>query len=112
MKLIKCIIPEEKLEAVKQTLLDEGIQGMTICDVRGFGIRRSQLKNKVNRNYRVEFQRRIMLEIVLTDEQIGKTIQGLKTAAGTGQLGDGKVFVLPVEETVRLRTGESGEAAL
>ncbi len=112
MKLIKCIIPEEKLEAVKQALLDEGIQGMTICDVKGFGIRRSQIKNKVNRNYMVEIKHRIMLEIVLPDEQTGKIIQRLKTTAGTGRLGDGKVFVLPVEETVRLRTGESGEAAL
>ena len=112
MKLIKCIIQEGKLEAVKQVLLDDGIQGMTVYDVKGFGIRRSQLKNEGNRNYRVEFQPRIMLEIVLTDEQIPKTIQRLMTAAGTGRLGDGKVFVLPVEETVRLRTGESGEAAL
>jgi len=112
MKLIKCIIPEEKLEAVKQALLDEGIQGMTICDVKGFGIRRSQIKSKVNRNYMVEIKHRIMLEIVLPDEQAGKTIQRLKTTAGTGRLGDGKVFVLPVEEAVRLRTGESGEAAL
>jgi nitrogen regulatory protein P-II 1 len=112
MKLIKCIIPEEKLDAVKQALLDKGIQGMTIYDVRGFGIHRSQLKNKVNPNYRVDIQHRIMLEIVLPDEQTGKTIQQLKTTVGTGRLGDGKLFVLPVEETVRLRTGETGEAAL
>jgi nitrogen regulatory protein P-II 1 len=112
MKLIKCIIPTAKLEAVKETLLNEGVQGMTVYDAKGFGIHRSQLSQKVSRNYLVEFQPRIMLELVLEDSKVDKTILLITSAAKTGRLSDGKIFVLPVEDAVRVRTGEHGEAAL
>jgi nitrogen regulatory protein P-II 1 len=112
MKLLKCIVPEEKLENIKHVLLSDGIQGMTIFPVKGFGIHGAQLSQKVSRNYLVEFQPRVMIEIVFADSSVEKVIKLLTTVAKTGRLGDGKVFVLPVEEAVRIRTGERGEAAL
>jgi len=112
MKLIKCIVPTAKVEALKQILLHEGIQGMTIYDVKGVGIHRSQLTQKVSRNYLVEFQPRIMLELVVEDSKVEKTIKLITSTVKTGRLSDGKLFVLPVEDSVRIRTGERGESAL
>jgi len=112
MKLIKAIVPEAKMEALKQALLNEGLQGMTIYEVRGFGIHKEQLGQKVSRNYLVEFRPQVMIEIVIADESVEKVVKLLTTIAKTGRLGDGKVFILPVEEAVRIRTGERGEAAL
>lgn len=112
MKLIKCILPPAKLETVKQALLREGVQGMTVYEVRGFGIHQSQLKQKTSRNYGVEFQPRVMIEVVITDKKADKILRVITTTGKTGRLGDGKLFVLPVEEAVRIRTSERGEAAL
>ncbi|MCK5240988.1 P-II family nitrogen regulator [bacterium] len=112
MKLIKCIVPAAKLEILKENLLNEGVQGMTIFDVKGFGIHRSQLTRKVSRNYLVEFQPQIMLEIVLADSEVEKIIRLIISTAQTGHLSDGKIFVSHVEDAVRVRTGEHGDAAL
>ncbi len=112
MKLIKCVIPEAKLEAVKAALLDQGIQGMTVYDVRGFGIHRAQREQKVSRNYLVEFQPRVMIELALSDSQVGPTVKTIGAVVRTGRLGDGKLFILPVEDAIRLRTGERGDSAL
>jgi nitrogen regulatory protein P-II 1 len=112
MKLIKCILPEKKLDKVKETLLRQGVQGMTVYEVRGFGVHRSQLEQKISRNYVVEFLPQVMLEIVLTDDKVGDIVKALMSVSRTGQLGDGKIFVVPVEEAVRLRTGERGDAAI
>ena len=112
MKLIKCIVPTAKLDALKETLLNAGLQGMTIYDAKGFGIHRSQITQKVSRNYLVEFQPRCMLELVVEDKNLEKMIKLITSTAKTGRLNDGKVFVLPVEDAVRIRTSECGESAL
>jgi nitrogen regulatory protein PII len=112
MKLIKCVIPEAKLEAVKTALLDQGVQGMTVYDVRGFGIHRAQREQKASRNYLVEFQPRVMIELALSDSQVGAVVKAITTVARTGRLGDGKLFILPVEDVIRLRTGERGDPTL
>lgn len=112
MKLVKCMIPANKLESLKEALLHEGVQGMTVYEAKGFGIHGSQLTQKVSRNYLVEFQPRLVLEIVIEEALLEKTLKIITSTAKTGRLGDGKVFVLPVEETVRIRTGERGESAL
>ncbi len=112
MKLIKCIIPQEKLEKIKETLIRQGVQGMTLYEVKGFGVHRAQMEQKISRNYVVEFLPQVMLELVLTDDKVGDILKVLTSAARTGKLGDGKVFVLPIEEAVRLRTGERGNAAI
>lgn len=112
MKLIKCIVPAAKLDAIKEVLLNEGLQGLTIYDVKGFGIHRSQLAHKVSRNYLVEFQPRVMLELVIDNAKVEKISKLLISTAKTGRLSDGKIFVMPVEDTIRIRTGEHGESAL
>jgi nitrogen regulatory protein P-II 1 len=112
MKLIKCVIPKAKLEVVKEALLDQGIQGATVYEVTGFGIHRTQREQKASRNYLVEFQPQVMIEIALSDSRVGKAVAAISTAAQTGRLGDGKLFILPLEDAVRLRTGERGESTL
>jgi len=112
MKLVKCIIPEEKLEAVKEALLADGVQGLTVYTVQGYGIHRAQLEQKVSKNYLVELLPQVMLEVVLSDDKVGSTVRTIMAVSRTGRLGDGKLFVLPVEEAVRLRTGERGETVL
>lgn len=112
MKLIKCVIPEGKLEAVKQALLGEGVQGVTLHRVEGFGVHRAQLEQKVSKNYLVEFVPQVMIEMVLPDAKVGAAVRVIMAAARTGRLGDGKLFILPVEDAVRLRTGERGDTAL
>ncbi len=112
MKLIKCIIQQNKLETVKQTLIEQGIQGVTVYEVKGFGIHRSQLEHKASGNYLVEFQPRVMLELVVNDEQVDPMVGLITAVVRTGRLGDGKIFVLPVEEAIRIRTSEHGHAAV
>lgn len=112
MKLLKCIFSPARLEAVKQALLNEGVQGATLLEAQGYGVHKAQLFQKVSRNYIVEFQSRIMLELILPDDQVDPVIRLLSGVLRTGRLGDGKLFVLPVEDAIRLRTGEHGEAAL
>jgi len=112
VKLLKCMVTEKKVEAIKQALLDEGVNGMTISPVKGFGIHRSQVEQKISKNYLVEFSPRVMLEIVLPDHKVESAIKRISELARTGRLGDGKLFVLPVEDAVRLRTGERGNTVL
>jgi nitrogen regulatory protein P-II 1 len=112
MKLVKCVVAPKQLDKIQEVLLRQGVQGMTVQEVKGFGIHRAQLQQKVSRNYLVEFIPRVMIEIVLPDDQVGPVVKTLMTVARTGRVGDGKLFVLPVEEAVRLRTGERGDAAL
>ena len=112
MKLIKAVISPKRLEAVKAALLEAGIVGVTAHEVKGFGIHRSQLEQKISKHYVVEFTPRIMLEIVLPESRLEKAEKIITSSAWTGRLGDGKMFVLPVEEAIRVRTGERGETVL
>jgi nitrogen regulatory protein P-II 1 len=111
MKKIEAIIKPFKLDEVKDALAEVGIQGMTVTEVKGFG--RTGGKSEVYRGsaYVVDFVPKILIEIVVKDSLVAEIVQVLATAAKTGKIGDGKIFVTPVDEAVRIRTGERGEDA-
>jgi nitrogen regulatory protein P-II 1 len=112
MKKIEAIIKPFKLDDVKNKLSEIGIQGMTVTEVKGFG--RTGGKKEVYRGsaYVVDFVPKVKLEIVVTDAQVGQVIETIQKSALTGRIGDGKIFVLPIEDAVRIRTGERGETAI
>jgi nitrogen regulatory protein P-II 1 len=112
MKRIEAIIKPHKLEEVRDRLRESGVTGMTVYEVKGFG--RTGGKTEVYRgsSYVVDFVPKVRIEIVVRDAAVAELIQVLSSAAKTGKIGDGKIFVSPVEEAVRIRTGERGEDAL
>lgn len=112
MKKIEIIIRPFKLDDVKQALADMGIQGMTVTEVKGFGRQRGHKEVYRGAEYQVDFVPKAKIEVVVESSKVAQVVETVRKAAATGQVGDGKIFVLPVEETVRIRTGESGEAAL
>jgi len=112
MKKIEAIIKPFKLEEVKDALAQLGIQGMTASEVKGFGRQKGQTEIYRGTEYTVDFLPKIKLEIVLSDELVSDALNALVRAARTGKIGDGKVFVLPVEEAIRIRTAERAEAAV
>ena len=112
MKLIIAIIKPFKLEEVKEALAQIGIEGMTVTEVKGFGRQKGHTEIYRGSEYTVDFLPKVMLEIVLADDQVPAAIQAIKTAARTGKIGDGKIFVIPVDEAIRIRTDESGDAAI
>jgi nitrogen regulatory protein P-II 1 len=112
MKKVEAIIKPFKLDEVKEALARHGIEGMTVTEVKGFGRQKGHTELYRGAEYVVEFLPKVKLEILVDDERaevIAKTIQD---AAQSGQIGDGKIFILPVEEAVRIRTGERGGSAL
>ena len=112
MKLIKAIIKPFKLEEVKDALADLGIEGMTVSEVKGFGRQKGHTEIYRGSEYTVEFLPKSMIEVAVTDELADKVVDKIIEAAKTDKIGDGKVFVLPIEEAVRIRTGERGEDAI
>jgi nitrogen regulatory protein P-II 1 len=112
MKLITAIIKPFKLEEVKQGLSEIGIDGMTVTEVKGFGRQRGHTEIYRGSEYTVDFLPKVKMEIVLSDELVAKALEAIVAAAKTGKIGDGKIFVTPVEEVVRIRTGETGDAAV
>ncbi len=112
MKKIEAIIQPHKLEDVKEALKNVGVDGMTISDVRGHGRQKGHKEVYRGHEYTVDFLPKVKLEIVLPDNRIEETVRALTDAARTGKLGDGKIFVFPVEEAVRIRNNDRGEGAL
>jgi len=112
MKKIEAIIKPFKLEEVKEALAEIGIQGMTVTEVKGFGRQKGHTEIYRGSEYTVDFLPKVKIEIVLTDDLIEKAIDAIVKAAKTGKIGDGKVFVLPVDQAIRIRTEESGEKAV
>ena len=112
MKKVEAIIKPFKLDEVKEALAEVGVQGMTITEVKGFG--RTGGKKEVYRGsaYVVDFVPKVKVEIVVPDQMVWDVINAIERAAKTGRIGDGKIFVTPVEEAVRIRTGERGEDAI
>ncbi len=112
MKKVEAIIKPFKLDEVKEALAEVGIEGMTVSDVKGFG--RTGGKKEVYRGaeYIVDFVPKTKLEIVVRDEQVRMVVEAIERAARTGKIGDGKIFVLPIEYAVRIRTGETGGDAI
>lgn len=112
MKKIEAVIREEKLEPVRKALEDSGYFGMTISEVSGRGRQKGiPLQWRVG-EYRVDFLPKIKVEVVVLDGDVPRTLNAITTSARTGDMGDGKIFVLPVEDAVRVRTGEAGENAI
>ena len=112
MKKLECIIRPFKLEEVKDALNSVGVQGITVSQVRGFGQSRGHTDLYRGREYTIEFVPKLKLEIVADDEDINKIIDAVQQSAITGNIGDGKIFVVPVENTIRIRTGEKGPEAI
>ena len=112
MKKIEAIIKPFKLEDVKEALSEIGIQGMTVTEVKGFGRQKGHTEIYRGSEYTVDFLPKVKLEIVVDDAQAGEVVDKIVDTANTGKTGDGKVFVSPVEEAVRIRTGEKGPEAV
>jgi nitrogen regulatory protein PII len=112
MKKIEAIIKPFKLEEVKDALGEVGIEGMTVTEVKGFGRQKGHTEIYRGSEYTVDFLPKIKLELVLTDKQVDTAVAAIIKAAKTGKIGDGKVFVSPVEQAVRIRTDEQGDAAV
>ena len=112
MKLIIAIIKPFKLEEVKEALSAIGIEGMTVTEVKGFGRQKGHTEIYRGSEYTVDFLPKVKIEIALADELVGKATEAIVKTAKTGKIGDGKVFILPLEEVVRIRTDERGESAV
>jgi nitrogen regulatory protein P-II 1 len=112
MKKIEAIIKPFKLEEVKAALAEVGIQGMTVTEVKGFGRQKGHTEIYRGSEYTVDFLPKIKIELVVTDEHLADAIKAISTAAHTGKIGDGKIFVLPVEDAIRIRTGERKDSAV
>ena len=112
MKLVKAIIKPFKLQEVKSALSEIGAEGMTITEVKGFGRQKGHTEIYRGSEYSVDFLPKVLIDIVASDESVSEIIDTLKGAARTGKIGDGKIFVLPLEEALRIRTDETGEEAI
>jgi nitrogen regulatory protein P-II 1 len=112
MRKIEAVIKPFKLDEVKEALHGIGIQGMTVTEVRGFGRQKGHTELYRGAEYVVDFLPKIKLEIAVKDEMVDKVIDAIVSAANTGRIGDGKIFVLPMQEVIRIRTGERGSDAV
>jgi nitrogen regulatory protein P-II 2 len=112
MKFITAIIKPFKLDEVKEALSAVGIEGMTVTEVKGYGRQKGHTEIYRGSEYTVDFLPKVKIEIAVTDDLAGKAVEAIVKAAKTGKIGDGKVFVLPLEEVIRIRTDERGEAAV
>ncbi|HUS24924.1 MAG TPA: P-II family nitrogen regulator [Candidatus Binatia bacterium] len=112
MKMLMAIIKPFKLDAVREALAEAGVQGMTVTEVRGFGRQKGHTELYRGAEYTVDLLPKIKLEVALTQDMVEKAVEAIQKAAKTGQIGDGKIFVYDLNETVRIRTGETGKDAV
>jgi nitrogen regulatory protein P-II 1 len=112
MKKVEAIIKPFKLDEVKEALAKEGIEGMTVTEVKGFGRQKGHTELYRGAEYVVEFLPKVKLEILVDDDRAAVVAKAIEDAARSGQIGDGKIFILPVDEALRIRTGERGASAL
>ncbi len=112
MKKIEAIIKPFKLDEVKEALKEVGVQGLTVTEVKGFGRQKGHTELYRGAEYVIDFLPKIKLEIVVPDSIVNKVVDAIMESARTGKIGDGKIFILPMEEVIRIRTGERGEDAL
>lgn len=112
MKLVEAIVKPFKLEEIKETLTKAGIQGMTVEEVKGFGRQKGHTELYRGAEYSVDFLPKVRLEILVPDDKAAKVVELITASARTGKIGDGKIFVTPVDEVIRIRTGERGEDAI
>ncbi len=112
MKKIEAIIKPFKLDDVKEALQEIGLQGITVVEARGFGRQKGHTELYRGAEYVVDFLPKVKIEVVVPDDQVERIIEAIVNAAQTGRIGDGKIFVIPVEDAIRIRTGERGENAI
>jgi len=112
MKKIEAIIKPFKLDDVREALSDIGVTGLTVSEVKGFGRQKGHTELYRGAEYVVDFLPKIKMEIVLADDQVESCVEAIIKAAHTGRIGDGKIFVTPIEQVIRIRTGEEGESAV
>ena len=112
MKLIMAIIKPFKLDAVRETLTELGVQGLTVSEVKGFGRQKGQTEIYRGAEYAIEFVPKVRLDIVVDDTEVERMVEAIRDAANTDKIGDGKIFVLDVVQSMRIRTGETGSDAL
>ena len=112
MKLVKAIIKPFKLEEVKEALSEIGVEGMTVTEVKGFGRQKGHTEIYRGSEYTVDILPKVMVDVAISEELVGKVVEAIKNAAKTGKIGDGKIFVIPVEEAIRIRTDETGDGAI
>ena len=112
MKIITAIIKPFKLDDVRQALGEIGVQGLTVSEVKGFGRQKGHTELYRGAEYVVDFLPKVKLEIAIDDDMVDQAIEAITNSANTGKIGDGKIFITPLEQVVRIRTGESGPAAL
>lgn len=112
MKKIEAIIKPFKMEDVKEALAEVGIEGMTVSEVKGFGRQKGHTEIYRGSEYTVDFLPKVKIELVVTDAMVPKAIQAITNAAKTGKIGDGKIFILPIDNAVRIRTEETGDSAV
>lgn len=112
MKKIEAIIRPFKLDEVKEALMEEGIRGITISEVRGYGRQKGHTETYRGSEYRIEFIPKIKIEVVVADNKSEKVVDAILRTAKTGQVGDGKIFIYDVKDVIRIRTEESGQEAL
>ena len=109
---IDAVIKPFRLDAVKQALQDLGVQGMTVTEVRGFGRQKGQTELYRGAEYKVDFVPKVKLEVVTGEDLAPRAVDAIATAARTGKIGDGKIFIYPIQDVVRIRTGERGPTAI
>jgi nitrogen regulatory protein P-II 1 len=112
MKKVEAVIKPFKLDDVKEALTQLGVFGMTVTEVRGFGRQKGHTELYRGSEYTIDFLPKVKIEVVVPDELVDKVVSAIASAAKTGSIGDGKVFVLPIGEAIRIRTGEKGESAI
>ena len=112
MKLVMAVIKPFKLDEVRDALTAIGVQGLTVSEVKGFGRQKGQTEIYRGAEYAVSVLPKIKVEVVVSDPQVEAAVEAIKKAAATGKIGDGKIFVMPIEQAVRIRTGETGGDAL
>jgi nitrogen regulatory protein PII len=112
MKMMTAIIKPFKLDDVREALQQIGINGMTVEEVKGYGRQKGHTELYRGAEYQVEFQPKIKIQIGISDHQVDAAIEAVCIAASTGKIGDGKIFIAPLEQSIRIRTGETGEEAL
>jgi nitrogen regulatory protein P-II 1 len=112
MKKVEAIIKPFKLDEVREALSDMGVSGLTVTEVKGFGRQKGHTELYRGAEYVVDFLPKVKVEVIMADDLVDRAIEAIIKAARTGKIGDGKIFVTGVEQTVRIRTGESGEAAV
>ncbi|CAI8233999.1 MULTISPECIES: P-II family nitrogen regulator [unclassified Marinobacterium] len=112
MKLVSAVIKPFKLDDVREALSDIGIQGVTVTEVKGFGRQKGHTELYRGAEYVVDFLPKVKIEVAIDDDMLDQVIEAISSTANTGKIGDGKIFVMPVEQVVRIRTGETGSEAL